>query len=91
MLSNIIIIILRRKWCCFENGSLLFLTLSEIEPYINLDIFTISLAQQVDQIFYCLYTHLIKRNKPRNVQVLQLIYCILLLINIIYLKTIKSI
>ncbi|VVC42534.1 Hypothetical protein CINCED_3A009963 [Cinara cedri] len=58
----------KRSWCCFEDGILLFLTLSEIEPFIDLDFYTISLVQQVDQIFYCLYTHLIKRNKPRNVQ-----------------------
>lgn len=63
-------IIFRKSWCCFEDGILLFLTLSEIEPYINLDLYTLSLVQQVDQIFYCLYTHLIKRNKPRYVQVI---------------------
>ncbi|XP_027850821.2 calcineurin-binding protein cabin-1-like [Aphis gossypii] len=58
----------KRSWCCFEDGVLLFLTLSEIEPFIHTDLYNTSLVQQVDQIFYCLYTHLIKRNKPRHVQ-----------------------
>lgn len=67
---------IRRSWCCFEDGILLFLTLSEIEPYIHMDFYTVSLVQQVDQIFYCLYKHIIKRNKPRYVQVLRLILII---------------
>lgn len=58
----------KRSWCCFEDGILLFLTLSEIEPFIHTDLYSASLVHQVDQIFYCLYTHLIKRNRPRHVQ-----------------------
>jgi len=61
--------IFRKSWCCFQDGVLLFLTLTEIEPYIHSDFYLKTLVQEVDQIFYCLYKHQIKRNRPRYIQV----------------------
>ncbi|XP_065224975.1 calcineurin-binding protein cabin-1-like isoform X2 [Planococcus citri] len=62
----------KRSWCCFDDGALLFYTLDVVEDMFKRSIpFTgtwQTLGQQIDQIFYCLYSHPLKRNKHRYVQ-----------------------
>ncbi|XP_054272503.1 calcineurin-binding protein cabin-1-like [Macrosteles quadrilineatus] len=61
----------RRCWCCQEEAVILYQTLYQLQTLMDLynpesEEFTV-LSQQLEQIFYCLYGHPIKRNKPRYV------------------------
>nr|XP_018916793.1 PREDICTED: calcineurin-binding protein cabin-1-like [Bemisia tabaci] len=61
----------RRSWCLYDEAAVLFLILHIVEPILRsptLDLeIRLALVQQVDQIFFCLYQHPYKRNKPRHV------------------------
>uniref|UniRef100_A0A1B6DLG9 Uncharacterized protein n=1 Tax=Clastoptera arizonana TaxID=38151 RepID=A0A1B6DLG9_9HEMI len=62
----------RRAWCCMDDAAILYQTLKELKSLMDVypsgsDMMLV-LVQQLEQIFYCLYGHPIKRNKPRYIQ-----------------------
>ncbi|XP_075228430.1 calcineurin-binding protein cabin-1-like isoform X2 [Lycorma delicatula] len=62
----------RRNWCCYDEAEILLKTLKVLLPIMessnpDSDKMLI-LNQQMEQIFYCLYGHPIKKNRPRYVQ-----------------------
>uniref|UniRef100_A0A1B6KZB6 Uncharacterized protein n=1 Tax=Graphocephala atropunctata TaxID=36148 RepID=A0A1B6KZB6_9HEMI len=62
----------RRAWCCLDEGVILYQILYQLQSLMDLYFLESEeysvLSQQLEQIFYCLYGHPMKRNKPRYVQ-----------------------